>query len=168
MKKWVPLFTMTLLLCSAVSCTETPSETKTSYSWQLILEKPSSVPIGLQIWKYADFFNDGTFVLSVDYYHGAQDTDTFQYSDSGNVIRIYDMYGKDWIGTMPSGAIQAGNTVQFKAESGEGYFALKYLGNSKEKNQSNDWLILRSGGRTRTSDLWVMSPTSYQLLHSAI
>jgi len=129
MKKWVPLFTMTLLLCSAVSCTETPSETKTSYSWQLILEKPSSVPIGLQIWKYADFFNDGTFVLSVDYYHGAQDTDTFQYSDSGNVIRIYDMYGKDWIGTMPSGAIQAGNTVQFKAESGEGYFALKYLGN---------------------------------------
>ena len=28
--------------------------------------------------------------------------------------------------------------------------------------------FLSSGGRTRTSDLWVMSPTSYQLLHSAI
>ncbi len=27
---------------------------------------------------------------------------------------------------------------------------------------------LSSGGRTRTSDLWVMSPTSCQLLHSAI
>ncbi len=26
----------------------------------------------------------------------------------------------------------------------------------------------RSGGKTRTYDLWVMSPTSYQLLHPAI
>jgi hypothetical protein len=25
-----------------------------------------------------------------------------------------------------------------------------------------------SGGRTRTYDLWVMSPTSYQLLHPAL
>ncbi len=25
-----------------------------------------------------------------------------------------------------------------------------------------------SGGQTRTDDLWVMSPTSYQLLHPAI
>jgi hypothetical protein len=27
---------------------------------------------------------------------------------------------------------------------------------------------LSCGGSTRTNDLWVMSPTSYQLLHSAI
>ncbi|HOG24973.1 MAG TPA: hypothetical protein PLM86_02155 [Bacteroidales bacterium] len=129
MKKQVLFFAVTLLLCSAVSCTETPPETKTSYSWQLILEKPSAVPIGLQIWKYADFFNDGTFVLSVDYYHGAKDTDTFRFSDSGNVIRIHDMYGKDWVGTMPDNQIRPGNTVEFKEAEGNGYFHLKYLGN---------------------------------------
>jgi hypothetical protein len=30
-----------------------------------------------------------------------------------------------------------------------------------------DLFSLSSGGRTRTYDLWVMSPTSYQLLHPA-
>ncbi len=30
------------------------------------------------------------------------------------------------------------------------------------------WGFLRSGDRTRTCDLWVMSPTSYQLLHPAV
>ncbi len=30
------------------------------------------------------------------------------------------------------------------------------------------WRLLRSGSWTRTSDLWVMSPTSYQLLHPAV
>ncbi len=30
------------------------------------------------------------------------------------------------------------------------------------------WLFLSSGSWTRTSDLWVMSPTSYQLLHPAM
>ena len=29
-------------------------------------------------------------------------------------------------------------------------------------------LLSSCGGLTRTDDLWVMSPTSYQLLHSAI
>ena len=29
------------------------------------------------------------------------------------------------------------------------------------------FFLLRSGGRTRTCGLWVMSPTSYQLLHPA-
>ena len=29
-------------------------------------------------------------------------------------------------------------------------------------------LLLSCGGLTRTDDLWVMSPTSYQLLHSAM
>ncbi len=29
-------------------------------------------------------------------------------------------------------------------------------------------LLCSSGGRTRTDDLWVMSPTSYQLLHPAV
>ncbi|MDD3100573.1 MAG: hypothetical protein WC056_04010 [Bacteroidales bacterium] len=40
------------------------------------------------------------------------------------------MYGKDWVGTMPSGAIRVGEKVQFQEEgAGSGYFALKYLGN---------------------------------------
>ena len=29
-------------------------------------------------------------------------------------------------------------------------------------------LLTSCGGLTRTDDLWVMSPTSYQLLHSAM
>ena len=29
-------------------------------------------------------------------------------------------------------------------------------------------LLFGSGNRTRTCDLWVMSPTSYQLLHPAL
>ena len=29
-------------------------------------------------------------------------------------------------------------------------------------------MLFSCGDRTRTCDLWVMSPTSYQLLHSAI
>ncbi len=38
-----------------------------------------------------------------------------------------------------------------------------------KKSQSNiDWLLLSSGDWTRTSDLWVMSPTSYLLLYPAI
>ena len=39
-----------------------------------------------------------------------------------------------------------------------------------KKNERNTYgfLSLSSGGRTRTSDLWVMSPTSCQLLHPAI
>ncbi len=40
------------------------------------------------------------------------------------------------------------------------YWAKKKLG----RNQA----FPSSGDRTRTDDLWVMSPTSYQLLHPAI
>ena len=39
---------------------------------------------------------------------------------------------------------------------------------AKKEGKSDDLSSLSSGGRTRTSDLWVMSPTSCQLLHSAI
>src|SRR6056297_3807770 len=39
----------------------------------------------------------------------------------------------------------------------------------EEKNPARSCKVLfSSGGRTRTYDLWVMSPTSYQLLHPAI
>ena len=38
----------------------------------------------------------------------------------------------------------------------------------KKKGQTSRFVLFSSGGRTRTSDLWVMSPTSCQLLHSAI
>ena len=39
----------------------------------------------------------------------------------------------------------------------------------KLKKRPHNWgLFLCSGDRTRTCDLWVMSPTSYQLLHPAI
>jgi len=129
MKNRLLLASLTLLLFIASSCTETPPETESSYSWELILEKPSLVPIGLQIWQYADFFNDGTFVLSKEYLYSSTDTDTFMYTDSGNVIRIHDMYGKDWVGTMPDNQIHPGNTVEFKEVEGNGYFHLKYLGN---------------------------------------
>ena len=42
-----------------------------------------------------------------------------------------------------------------------------------KKNTANNWIsiicgVFGGGDRTRTCDLWVMSPTSYQLLHSAI
>ena len=40
--------------------------------------------------------------------------------------------------------------------------------NEKKKGQTSRFVPFSSGGRTRTSDLWVMSPTSCQLLHSAI
>ena len=35
------------------------------------------------------------------------------------------------------------------------------------ENQSSFFVFLCCGGLTRTDDLWVMSPTSCQLLHSA-
>ena len=38
----------------------------------------------------------------------------------------------------------------------------------KEMTNLLDHLLFSSGGRTRTYDLRVMSPTSYQLLYSAI
>ena len=38
--------------------------------------------------------------------------------------------------------------------------------NKKVRNYSE--LFTGSGGQTRTDDLWVMSPTSYQLLHPAL
>ena len=37
----------------------------------------------------------------------------------------------------------------------------------KEK-EKHLFLLFSCGGLTRTDDLWVMSPTSYQLLHSAM
>ena len=46
------------------------------------------------------------------------------------------------------------------------------LGRWKRKkdgpNQGRPFQLFSSGGRTRTSDLRVMSPTSYQLLYSAV
>ena len=39
---------------------------------------------------------------------------------------------------------------------------------TKKREKPYGFLSLSSGGRTRTSDLWVMSPTSCQLLHPAI
>ena len=42
---------------------------------------------------------------------------------------------------------------------------------NKNKRQTAYYAIYLSkscGGKTRTYDLWVMSPTSYQLLHSAM
>ncbi len=39
---------------------------------------------------------------------------------------------------------------------------------NKKENQFLDSLFSSCGGLTRTDDLWVMSPTSYQLLHSAM
>jgi hypothetical protein len=58
------------------------------------------------------------------------------------------MYSQDWVGTMPSGAIQAGNIVHFKADSGEGYFVLKYLSNCyKEKaSQMTGFFFVAEGG----------------------
>ena len=41
-------------------------------------------------------------------------------------------------------------------------------GAETKKNRDCDSFFLSCGGLTRTDDLWVMSPTSYQLLHSAI
>ena len=38
----------------------------------------------------------------------------------------------------------------------------------KKREKPHGFLSLSSGGRTRTSDLWVMSPTSCQLLHPAM
>ena len=38
----------------------------------------------------------------------------------------------------------------------------------KRQYQKNDIVFPCCGGLTRTDDLWVMSPTSYQLLHSAM
>ena len=38
----------------------------------------------------------------------------------------------------------------------------------KKADNSSELSALSSGGRTRTSDLWVMSPTSCQLLHPAM
>ena len=37
-----------------------------------------------------------------------------------------------------------------------------------KKREQISSLLSSSGDRTRTCDLWVMSPTSYQLLHPAI
>ena len=41
-------------------------------------------------------------------------------------------------------------------------------GQKKSIDFAIDALLLCSGDRTRTCDLWVMSPTSYQLLHPAV
>ena|GEM_PF-4701284 len=41
----------------------------------------------------------------------------------------------------------------------------------KRKQKADEFssaFLLGSGDRTRTCDLWVMSPTSYQLLHPAL
>ncbi len=131
MKNYLLLLSLTVALLTVVSCEEIPEETENSdaFSWELVLEKPNVVPIGLQIWDYADFYNDGTFVLAKEYPSAPTDTETFQYSESGNVIRIHNMYGKDWVGTMPATQIQIGNKVEFKEDGGNGYFHLKYLGN---------------------------------------
>jgi hypothetical protein len=44
-----------------------------------------------------------------------------------------------------------------------------YLQTKKGSSKSlKPLFLLSSGGRIRTYDLWVMSPTSYQLLHPAI
>ncbi len=44
------------------------------------------------------------------------------------------------------------------------------MGTDKIKKKRSDRLLfeISCGGLTRTDDLWVMSPTSYQLLHSAM
>ena len=47
-------------------------------------------------------------------------------------------------------------------------FLKKYHLQKKEKLKMSLQLFLSSGDPTRTDDLWVMSPTSYQLLHPAI
>ncbi len=48
----------------------------------------------------------------------------------------------------------------------------KRKGLAAYKNRENDFFksfsLFSSGGQIRTDDLWVMSPTSYQLLHPAI
>jgi hypothetical protein len=132
MRNFFLFITLTFAFLTVPSCDVLPDkpEGSDSFSWELILEQPSSVPIGLQIWQYADFYSDGTFVLSKEYLYSSTDTETFQYTDSGNIIRIHNMYGKDWVGTMPSDAIRVGEKVQFKEDgAGSGYFALKYLGN---------------------------------------
>lgn len=41
-------------------------------------------------------------------------------------------------------------------------------GNAKKPPSFESGFALCSGSWTRTSDLWVMSPTSYQLLHPAV
>ena len=43
-------------------------------------------------------------------------------------------------------------------------FAIK----QKKEKPKKDFSYFSCGGLTRTDDLWVMSPTSYQLLHSAM
>ena len=45
--------------------------------------------------------------------------------------------------------------------------ACTYVATKNEKAACAAFLLC-SGGQTRTDDLWVMSPTSYQLLHPAI
>ncbi len=45
---------------------------------------------------------------------------------------------------------------------------LYMAGGNKKKESGYTFLFDGCGGKTRTYDLWVMSPTSYQLLHSAI
>ena len=43
----------------------------------------------------------------------------------------------------------------------------RYVKN-KTDDSAKESSVFSSGGRTRTSGLWVMSPTSYQLLHPAM
>ena len=50
----------------------------------------------------------------------------------------------------------------------EGVFRHWPVDNKKKADNSDELSALSSGGRTRTSDLWVMSPTSCQLLHPAM
>jgi hypothetical protein len=45
---------------------------------------------------------------------------------------------------------------------------MTYLAENEKTPDHLAWGFGSSGGKTRTYDLWVMSPTSYQLLHPAI
>ena len=63
----------------------------------------------------------------------------------------------------------------YLTEFGNLFFDLMFSVSNTYKNETAQkkgrilrFVLFSSGGRTRTSDLWVMSPTSCQLLHSAI
>ena len=67
------------------------------------------------------------------------------------------------------------NTKKGKVGQSRGFLTItwpKLFGQKDHKNKKatfeRKWLWPSSGSWTRTSDLWVMSPTSYQLLHPAV
>ena len=85
---------------------------------------------------------------------------------ANNIFTLYGAFPKQWIDDGSGNAIYGSVQPEMKGARSVTFVTTKKL--EKQPFSSENGCFYGCGGRTRTYDLRVISPTSFQLLYSAI